>query len=124
VRLVGEAYFKVAKDKKHPFIVKTDHMDVEAVGTAFNVIAYKGAGYTETALVEGIVNVTDKQGNKQRMLAGSKIRISNKKINLLPALDKESLTYEDYAWKDGIFVFDNMPLEEICQQISRWYRIK
>ncbi|NQX39533.1 DUF4974 domain-containing protein [Pedobacter steynii] len=124
VKLVGEAYFKVAKDKKHPFIVKTDHMDVEAVGTAFNVIAYKGSDYTETALVEGIVNVTDKQGNKQRMVAGSKIRISNKKINLLPALDKERLAYEDYAWKDGIFVFDNMPLEEICQQISRWYRIK
>ena len=124
VRLVGEAYFKVAKDKKHPFIVRTDHMDVEAVGTAFNVIAYKGADYTETALVEGIVNVTDKQGNKQRMLAGSKIRISNKKENILPALEQIRLTYDDYAWKDDLFVFDNMPLEEIGQQISRWYRIK
>ncbi|WP_158622443.1 FecR family protein [Pedobacter sp. KBW06] len=124
VKLVGEAYFKVAKDKKHPFIVKTDHMDVEAVGTAFNVIAYKGADYTETALVEGIVNVTDKQGNKQRMLAGSKIRISNKKINTLPGLEKTSLAYDDYAWKDGVFVFDNMPLEQICEQISRWYRVK
>lgn len=124
VRLAGEAYFKVAKDKKHPFIVRTDHMDVEAVGTAFNVIAYKGADYTETALVEGIVNVTDKQGNKQRMLAGSKIRMSNKKENILPALEQTRLTYDDYAWKDDLFVFDNMPLEEICQQISRWYRIK
>ncbi|WP_161805883.1 FecR family protein [Pedobacter sp. Hv1] len=124
VKLVGEAYFKVAKDKKHPFIVKTDHMDVEAVGTAFNVIAYKGGDYAETALVEGIVNVTDKHGNKQRMLAGSKIRISNKKVNVLPALEKVSLAYDDYAWKDGVFVFDNMPLEEICEQITRWYHIK
>ncbi|MNK15008.1 fec operon regulator FecR [compost metagenome] len=124
VKLVGEAYFKVAKDKKHPFIVKTDHMDVEAVGTAFNVVAYKGADYAEASLVEGIVNVSDRQGNKQRMLAGSKIRIGNKKPNILPALQKTVLVYGDYAWKDGVFVFDNMPLEQITERISRWYNIK
>lgn len=124
VKLVGEAYFKVAKDKKHPFIVKTDHMDVEAVGTAFNVVAYKGADYAEASLVEGIVNVSDRQGNKQRMLAGSKIRIGNKKPNILPALQKTALVYGDYAWKDGVFVFDNMPLEQITERISRWYNIK
>lgn len=124
VKLIGEAYFKVAKDKKHPFIVKTDHMDVEAVGTAFNVVAYKGADYAEASLVEGIVNVSDRQGNKQRMLAGSKIRIGNKKPNILPALQKTALVYGDYAWKDGVFVFDNMPLEQITERISRWYNIK
>ena len=124
VKLVGEAYFKVAKDKKHPFIVKTDHMDVEAVGTAFNVTAYQGADYAEATLVEGIVNVSDRLGNKQRMLAGSKIRIGNKKPNVLPALQKTALVYSDYAWKDGVFVFDNMPLEQITERISRWYNIK
>jgi transmembrane sensor len=124
VKLVGEAYFKVAKDKKHPFIVKTDHMDVEAVGTAFNVAAYKNAGYAEATLVEGIVNVSDRQGNKQRLLAGSKIRIDSKKPNVLPALKKTELVYGDYAWKDGVFVFDNMPLVQITERMSRWYNVK
>jgi len=124
VKLTGEAYFKVAKDKKHPFIVKTDHMDVEAVGTAFNVAAYKGAAYAEATLVEGIVNVSDHLGNKQRLLAGSKIRIDNKKPNTLPALQKTPLVYSDYAWKDGVFVFDNMPLVQITEKVSRWYNIK
>lgn len=124
VKLLGEAYFKVAKDKKHPFIVKTDHMDVEAVGTAFNVVAYKGADYAEASLVEGIVNVSDRLGNKQRMLAGSKIRVGNKKPNILPALQKTGLVYGDYAWKDGVFVFDNMPLDQITERISRWYNVK
>ncbi|WEK19984.1 MAG: DUF4974 domain-containing protein [Candidatus Pedobacter colombiensis] len=124
VKLVGEAYFKVAKDKKHPFIVKTDHMDVEAVGTAFNVVAYKNADYAEATLVEGIVNVSDRDGNKQRMLAGSKIRIGTKKPNTLPVLQKTELIYGDYAWKDGVFVFDNMPLAQISERISRWYNVK
>jgi transmembrane sensor len=124
VKLMGEAYFKVAKDKKHPFIVKTDHMDVEAVGTAFNVLAYKGTGYAEATLVEGIVNVSDKKGNKQRMLAGSKIRIGSQKPNILPALKPTALIYSDYAWKDGVFVFDNMPLEQIAERFSRWYNVK
>ncbi|WP_159452717.1 FecR family protein [Pedobacter nyackensis] len=124
VKLIGEAYFKVAKDKKHPFIVKTDHMDVEAVGTAFNVAAYKGADYAEATLVEGIVNVSDHMGNKQRLLAGSKIRIETKKPNILPALQKSVLVYSDYAWKDGVFVFDNMPLVQITEKFSRWYNIK
>lgn len=124
IKLTGEAYFKVAKDKKHPFIVKTDHMDVEAVGTAFNVAAYKGTGYAEATLVEGIVNVSDRQGNKQRMLAGSKIRIESKKPNVLPALQKTVSVYGDYAWKDGVFVFDNMPLVQIMERMSRWYNIK
>jgi transmembrane sensor len=124
VKLTGEAYFKVAKDKKHPFIVKTDHMDVEAVGTAFNVLAYKGTGYAEATLVEGIVNVSDKLGNKQRMLAGSKIRIGSQKPSILPALKPTALIYSDYAWKDGVFVFDNMPLEQIAERFSRWYNIK
>ena len=123
VKLAGEAYFNVAKDKIHPFIVKTDHMGVEAVGTAFNVSAYKNAAYTETTLVEGIVNVSDRLGNKQQILAGSKIRIANKN-NTLTAPQKTVPVYNDYAWKEGLFVFDNMPLEQIGERISRWYNVK
>lgn len=122
--LQGEAYFKVAKDKKHPFIVRTAKMDVEAVGTAFNVSAYPADAYTQTTLVEGIVNVSDKSGFKRQIRAGGKVIIANHEKQLQPLVQNRQPLYKDFAWKDGVFVFDNMELSEIGDKISRWYNIK
>jgi transmembrane sensor len=62
VQLEGEGYFNVAKDKKRPFIVNTSHLNIRAVGTAFDVKAYPEEGTITTTLVEGIVKIegTDK----------------------------------------------------------------
>ncbi len=53
VFLEGEAYFEVAKDPKRPFIVHTRDMDIEALGTAFNVRAYPEENNASTVLLEG-----------------------------------------------------------------------
>lgn len=124
IQLRGEAYFKVAKDKKHPFIVRTAKMDVEAVGTAFNVSAYPGDPYTQTTLVEGIVNVSNKSGFKKQIKAGAKVLIANHDQQQLPIVETKQSLYRDYAWKEGVFVFDNMELAEISEKISRWYHVK
>ena len=58
VRLEGEAYFEVAKNKVLPFEVKTSGINVKAIGTAFNVKAYPGEATIETILVEGEVEVS------------------------------------------------------------------
>ena len=57
VNLEGEGYFDVAKDKKHPFIVKTEFIDVKALGTSFNVKAYSADNKVEATLVEGSVEI-------------------------------------------------------------------
>ncbi|HEX3007756.1 MAG TPA: FecR family protein [Bacteroidales bacterium] len=56
--LDGEAFFKVAKNKNIPFIVKTSDIDIKAVGTSFNVKAYSDEGTIETTLVEGTIAIT------------------------------------------------------------------
>jgi ferric-dicitrate binding protein FerR (iron transport regulator) len=65
VELEGEAYFKVAKDKDRPFIVKTSHISVKALGTEFNVKAYPGDKTIETTLVEGSVKVEKLEGKNE-----------------------------------------------------------
>ena len=59
VQLEGEGYFKVAKDSKRPFTVKTSHLNVRALGTAFNVKAYSDDKTIETTLVEGSVKIEE-----------------------------------------------------------------
>ena len=53
VKITGEAFFDVAKDRKKPFIVSTQNVHVKVLGTQFNVYSYPGAGYIQTDLVEG-----------------------------------------------------------------------
>lgn len=67
VELEGEAYFKVAKDKARPFIVKTSFLSVRALGTEFNVKAYPGDKTIETTLVEGSVKVA-KNGDTEEVI--------------------------------------------------------
>lgn len=115
VRLSGEAYFEIAKDKKHPFIVKTSGQQVEVLGTHFNISAYPSDNFTHTTLLEGAVKVSSTSGssllrpNQQAELLGSALKVTD--INA---------AYE-VGWKDGVFVFNYEPLEAVMAKISRWY---
>jgi transmembrane sensor len=118
VRLSGEAYFEIAKDKKHPFVVKTTGQQVEVLGTHFNISAYPSDKFTHTTLVEGVVKVSNAsesrllKPNQQAELAGSGLKVTD--INA---------AYE-VGWKDGVFVFNYEPLEAVMTKISRWYDLK
>jgi ferric-dicitrate binding protein FerR (iron transport regulator) len=65
VKLVGEAFFKVKSDKKHPFIVSANGMFIKALGTSFNVKAYPEERKVTTTLVEGIVRIEKEGTNKE-----------------------------------------------------------
>ena len=73
VKLEGEAYFEVESDKKHPFIVKTKELTVEATGTAFNVNAYTSDNVTAVTLVKGKVAVTLDKKKTISLSPGEKI---------------------------------------------------
>lgn len=114
VRLTGEAYFEVAKDKKRPFIVTTDRQSIEVLGTHFNVSSYVDDGFTKTTLLEGAVKITAgihssvlKPG--QQADVSESISVSN--------VDTEIAV----AWKNGYFHFDDERLESVMKKISRWY---
>jgi ferric-dicitrate binding protein FerR (iron transport regulator) len=90
VELTGEAYFEVAKDKTHPFIVKTDKQEVQVLGTHFNINAYNDEGSTKTTLLEGSVRVVYalRDPEPTRHLEGSAAT-----RDLLNSTDKRSLPY-------------------------------
>ena len=117
VSLEGEAYFEVARDESKPFIVDTKGMDVKVLGTEFNVKAYDNEDHTETTLVSGRVEVY--RENSNAVLTPGQQAVSRRDANTISVKSVNVAPY--IAWKDDVFVFENMPLEEICRQLERWY---
>ncbi|TCC98850.1 FecR family protein [Pedobacter hiemivivus] len=127
VQLIGEAYFEVAKDKSHPFIVQTDKQEVEVLGTHFNVNAYSDEELTKTTLLEGSVRVS-LDGNSNA------VHVTNAFVILKPGQQavladgpikiNQADTEEAVAWKNGYFKFNSESLSSIMRKLSRWYDVE
>ncbi len=113
IELSGEAYFEVAKDNLHPFLVQSKTQTVKVLGTRFNISAYSDDQFTNTTLFEGsiLVNQVTLKPGQQAVNSGTAI-----KVNVLDSDD-------DIAWKEGGFSFRNEPLQNIMKKISRWYNV-
>ncbi|MBB5638628.1 ferric-dicitrate binding protein FerR (iron transport regulator) [Pedobacter cryoconitis] len=114
VELSGEAYFEVAKDKKHPFIVKSGKQEIQVLGTHFDVDAYPDEHTIKTTLLEGSVKLNKQvilKPGEQAELRGEKFNVSE--VNVNDAID----------WKNGEFAFTNEPLASILKKVSRWYDV-
>lgn len=117
IKLIGEAYFEVAKDKQRPFIVETTMQTVEVLGTHFNINSYSDEPSSKTTLIEGSVKVSNKSGFKI-LQPGQQSSLTETKIEL------SEIDIEDAkAWKNGLFVFSDEPLESIMRKVSRWYDV-
>lgn len=119
VLLSGEAYFAVKKDKARPFIVKTDNVEIEVLGTEFNVRAYPDLNEIATTLCEGSVSMTD--GIHGLILKPSYQAIYSKTDHSMISRKVDTRLYT--GWKDGLFIFENETLEDIMTTLSRWYNI-
>jgi ferric-dicitrate binding protein FerR (iron transport regulator) len=117
VELKGEAYFEVAKDKNHPFIVKTQNQEIKVLGTHFNINSYADEPLTKTTLVEGSVLVKA-SGIQQILKPGSQAINGYDGLRIVEANMDEVL-----AWKNGYFMFDSESIESVMRKISRWYNI-
>lgn len=123
VYITGEVYFEVAHNKSAPFLVKIntpagDAGTVEVLGTHFNINAYENV--YRTTLLEGSVKVrtaTDRElllrPNQQAIATPNSLSIDRS-----PDIDKVM------AWRRGFFNFDNVGLQEVMQQLARWYDIE
>ena len=119
VELVGEAYFEVAKNKNMPFKVSTGKLNIEVLGTHFNVSAYQDDDAIKTTLLEGSVKLTT--ANSQALLKpGEQATLGQQQhINI------QSINTDDaVAWKNGYFVFNNENIQCIMKKISRWYDVE
>lgn len=119
VELSGEAYFEVAKNKEKPFHVNLKGMQVEVLGTHFNVNAYADENYVKTSLLEGSVRI--KEGHQSGLLKPGQqavIKNDNKSIEIRKA-DMEEVV----AWKNGLFQFNGANIGTIMREIGRWYDV-
>lgn len=123
VYLSGEAYFEVAHDKEKPFIVKVDDVNVKVLGTEFNVKAYPEESHIQTTLINGKVEVLAKGFDKNlRTILTPSLQANYNKEN--KALDVNQVNTTIYtAWKDGLFILDNINLEDLSVILSRWYNV-
>ncbi|MDD3789223.1 MAG: FecR domain-containing protein [Petrimonas sp.] len=119
VHLDGEAYFEVAKDKKHPFIVKTQWMDVQALGTAFNVRSYKTDQQTSAILLEGKIKVS--AGGKDKILDVNQRATFDKYTQKFTTDLVEAPNFVE--WKNGSIYFNNQTFNDIAQTLSRIYNV-
>lgn len=125
VKLTGEAYFEVTHDKNHPFVVKSGQLTTTVYGTSFSVSAYENESKTTVAVNSGKVGVVgaDKQHKKfsVMLLPNDKLSYSHKEGGLVKSL---IINKDVNAWIAGNLVFEQTPLSEVFETLSRKYKVK
>lgn len=120
VQLNGEAYFKVAHDEKHAFIVQVGDLEVKVLGTSFNVSAYEDAKDITVVLLEGKVGIYTQETSRM-MKPGDKIEY-NKTTHQLVATQVHPNDYIE--WTKGNIYFEKESLENIMKTLSRIYDVE
>lgn len=114
----GEAYLEVARDEGRPFSVRTTRLDVEVLGTSFDVDAYEGGDEQKVVLVDGSVkvNMAGRRGEQTMLVPGEMFSLGNG-ISKVSEVDAGRLT----AWKDGLLYYSSESLGEIVKDLSHYY---
>mgnify|MGYP001389273800 FL=1 len=119
VALEGEAYFDVAQDESHPFVVQTHLGEVMVLGTAFNVNAYTNARVCYTTLVRGKVQFSAPNVGTVTLQPGEQAIVSAN------GTEKRTVDLDEYiGWVNGVYNFKNRSLGEIMETFERWYDIQ
>lgn len=117
VFLKGEAYFDVSQDTARPFIVSVRQLNIQVLGTAFNVMAYADVPQIETTLERGCVRVNN-QDKGVVLHPGMQATFSEATASFtLHEVDTRLYT----SWKEDKMIFEDMRMEELLQKLGRWY---
>ena len=119
VELTGEAYFEVAHDAAKPFHVHVNSMDVEVLGTHFNINAYGDEEGIKTTLLEGSVKVSNGKGGLIIKPGQQAVVAANNEPSIVHTVDLDEVV----GWKNGLFEFKDESIEAIMRQVARWYNV-
>lgn len=119
VTLTGEAFFDVAADPAHPFIVNANHLSIDVLGTSFNISSYSDEPSIRTTLVSGKIALSE--SGKRTLIAPGQQAITphDGGSSVIRSVD----TDEIIAWKEGYFHFNDADLPTVLRQLARWYDI-
>lgn len=121
VEITGEVYFEVAANPSLPFVVQLPSSgEINVLGTAFNVNAYKDENVINTTLAGGAVKVKISD-NKPVLLKPGQQAQWNRKSNEMQV--RQADLDKILAWKNDLFYFDNTNIREIMRQLARWYDV-
>jgi len=118
VEVTGEVYFEVAKDVKRPFIVTTNGVTTEVLGTHFNVNSYVNEGPVKITLLEGAVKLS--AANSSLLLQPGEQGVAADQLQKHKVKNPDAVI----AWKNGFFSFSHQSMAELVNELSRWYDIK
>lgn len=120
VYLEGEAYFEVAKNASKPFIVSTLSGDITVLGTHFNVKSYSDESAIYTTLVEGSVSFKGSAGKETILSPGEQLAFYPAK----GVQELKQVNVNNYVgWKNNLFQFEELSLEDIMKTLARWYDV-
>lgn len=122
VEITGEAYFEVAHNASKPFKVKNvpKNIEVEVLGTHFNMNTYDDEASLKIMLLEGSVRVSKVGYTTSKVIKpGEQAQVFPSNIKIVTNVDIENVI----AWKNGYFLLSGTSLESLMKQISRWYDV-
>lgn len=120
VYISGECYFEVTKNKHRPFVVHANDLQVKVYGTHFNVKENEKHGQAEVTLVEGKVEVLDKNNKSLTYLnPREQLTLKDQNYQVKVAENPDALI----AWTEGILIFEDKPFEEVAEYLECWYGV-
>lgn len=127
VEIIGEAYFEVAENKKIPFVVVANHgMEIQVLGTHFNINAYEEEALVRTSLLSGSIQATNLstgalKNDRIVLKPGEQVQLNTTgSLKVVQGVDMTKVM----AWKNGLFNFEGLHLREAMRQLARWYDIE
>jgi ferric-dicitrate binding protein FerR (iron transport regulator) len=124
VTLTGEGYFEVAHDATKPFKVLANGVEINVLGTHFNINAYQDEATIKTTLLEGSVEV-EKGAASKTIMPGEQAQIQNHDNSLDPKIMVQSVDVDaTVAWKNGRFIFHGNNIQSVMRQLARWYDVE
>lgn len=121
IDLNGEAYFDVMKNPRSPFSVHTRSVDIQVLGTSFNIVSYDVDSVAEVVVTSGKVEVVANDKNmKQQLLPNQRLVYNNHR----GSAEKSLVDVQNYtSWKTGKLIFQNDNLDEVTRKLSRFYNV-
>ena len=115
----GEVYLEVKKDVAHPFVVKTNRLEVTVLGTSFNVTDYASDSESAVVLVQGSVDVNIGNTVRKRLVPNQRLSNDHGKVNV------DQVDVDKYiCWKDDLMNFNGQKLNDILKSLARYYAVK
>ena len=127
VEITGEAYFEVAPSigstGKRPFVVEVNGIEVEVLGTHFNINSYADEPTMKTTLLEGKVRVHSEANNSETILEPGEQAVLRRGQGDNILVNKDVDVDAEVAWRFGYFNFNNTDLKTMMRQLQRWYDV-